>query len=879
MNVNQHYSEYGKFMKPKLYEMLRALGLDYKINSASGSTVFVKVKETEVEVLDFICGYGSCLLGHNHPKLKKTIIKDLENDMPFHSQLTEREEAGKLAKMLNKLAFKETGKKFKVHLANTGAGAVESAIKHLLLNYDIKKQEFIKQGLASFNREVQLKANSERDLLYTIRELWLQKVNLIFKNHKPLFIALHGSYHGQTLGALSLTANNHYRSAIENSLLDCYFIDPEYLDRGELQEKIYLKLPIPFYTANGEYQEYDTNWNIAAGIFAEPILGEGGVFPLSTLAHKNLKCLSVEFKIPLVWDEIQTGCFRTGHLFASSMQQEIGDYYLLGKSLGGGMAKISALMIEENQYIREFDVLHTSTFAEDDLSSRVACKFLSIAITQKEKIARISHGLYKNLQVIANRYNTVIKEVRNKGLLVGIEFRDMNLCGSYGFQGISRSGFFNYVIAAWFYKHHKIRVSAPLSNEFTVRLHIPVVVKPKELNTFYNALIHLCDVISKQDLYAFIDFILPEKWQNLRKIPQNFFQPDVPFADITYDIPKAGFITHYIDPNGVYASDPALKVLPEEGIEFLMNRIVDFMPLVVITGSKIITTDAGPILLIMVGTSITSTMAKQALNCRELNTLRKVLQQAVILLETEGANIIGLGQYCSILTQNGKFLQTDRAQITTGNSYTTCLATNLVLQQMHDNLSSTDQVRSLAIVGGKGNIGTAMVEKLKQRFDEIILFVNPNSKSIERVEQVSIGSSIKISRDLNQLKYYQVVLIATNQSESFIGLSHLHDNAIICDVSVPSALVKEVSDNPGNRTIFFGGLASLPGSIVLPAKGFPLPPGEIYGCLAETLILALHRRPDLASLGKVDIKKIDELKELGDAAGIRLINSKIVNIV
>jgi acetylornithine/succinyldiaminopimelate/putrescine aminotransferase len=103
-----------------------------------------------------------------------------------------------------------------------------------------------------------------------------------------------------------------------------------------------------------------------AAIFIEPILGEGGVRPLPAEFVDWLKKVQSETEIPIVADEIQTGFYRTGTFLASQQMGLVPDYICMSKALGGGLAKIGALLIRRERFVEEFSIKHSSTFAEDD---------------------------------------------------------------------------------------------------------------------------------------------------------------------------------------------------------------------------------------------------------------------------------------------------------------------------------------------------------------------------------------------------------------------------------------------------------------------------------------------------------------------------------
>ena len=102
----------------------------------------------------------------------------------------------------------------------------------------------------------------------------------------------------------------------------------------------------------------------------EIVQGEGGIRPVPDDAMEMLAAQHEELEIPFLIDEIQTGCGRTGSFVAygegplSSISPE---YVTLSKALGGGLVKIGATLIRDDIYDQSFSILHTSTFAEDEL--------------------------------------------------------------------------------------------------------------------------------------------------------------------------------------------------------------------------------------------------------------------------------------------------------------------------------------------------------------------------------------------------------------------------------------------------------------------------------------------------------------------------------
>jgi acetylornithine/succinyldiaminopimelate/putrescine aminotransferase len=199
--------------------------------------------------------------------------------------------------------------------------------------------------------------------------------------------------------------------------------------------------------------------NVSA-IFLEPIAGEGGIKALSPEFIRWVTATCSEADIPIVVDEIQSGMGRTGTFLASEQLGIVPDYLCLSKSLGGGLAKIGALMVKRSRFVEEFSVKHTSTFAEDDYSCTIALEALNL-LDRDLILARcgaLGDFLLKQLEGLRCRFPDQIKEIRGKGLMVGFELRDHSDSQFYTLRVLSCS-YFGYIAAAYLLNVHKIRVA------------------------------------------------------------------------------------------------------------------------------------------------------------------------------------------------------------------------------------------------------------------------------------------------------------------------------------------------------------------------------------------------------------------------------------
>src|SRR6185295_17147193 len=208
----------------------------------------------------------------------------------------------------------------------------------------------------------------------------------------------------------------------------------------------------------GRVRLFERSLLSVAACFLEPIQGEGGVRPLAKEYLSELQQRCSSRNVPLVIDEIQSGMGRTGRFLACHRLGVRGDYYLLSKGLGGGLAKISALIISRRRYRPEFSMLHTSTFAEDDFSSAIAMRTLDILERGDwallEECEQKGRYLRDGLRQIQERYPDVLKEVRGAGLMVGVEFQELSRSSSSLLRQLSAQADLVYCIAGYLLHEH-----------------------------------------------------------------------------------------------------------------------------------------------------------------------------------------------------------------------------------------------------------------------------------------------------------------------------------------------------------------------------------------------------------------------------------------
>jgi len=156
------------------------------------------------------------------------------------------------------------------------------------------------------------------------------------------------------------------------------------------------------------------------GILFEPIQGEGGINIPPEGFTRELRELCNSEKILMIADEVQTGLCRTGKIFACDHEGIVPDIYIIGKSLGGGITPISAVLANKDILGLFEPGSHGSTFGGNSLACAIAREVIDLINEEKphENAERLGNWLIKKLKSIKS---DAIKEVRGRGLMIGIE--------------------------------------------------------------------------------------------------------------------------------------------------------------------------------------------------------------------------------------------------------------------------------------------------------------------------------------------------------------------------------------------------------------------------------------------------------------------------
>jgi len=321
----------------------------YPVAFERGKGVFLYDFEGK-KYLDFVAGLGVNALGHAHPRIVR-IIREQAARLIHISNLYYNEYQGQLAERLCELSGLD-----RVFFSNSGTEAMEGAIK--------------------LARLAGHKAGGEA---------------------KSQLVALQGSYHGRTFGAMSLTGQDKYRKGFEPLLENVTFVAQN----------------------NIQALHAAINANTCA-IVLEPIFGEGGILECSEEFLLACRTLADQHHAALIFDEIQCGLGRTGKIFAFQSFNVVPDIVTIAKPIAAGVP-LGAFLSKQHFAEAISPGQHGTTFGGGPLACRVGLEYLAILEEEHllENVAKVGGYFHQQLQELVAKC-AATREVRGRGFIQGL---------------------------------------------------------------------------------------------------------------------------------------------------------------------------------------------------------------------------------------------------------------------------------------------------------------------------------------------------------------------------------------------------------------------------------------------------------------------------
>ncbi|HEY7184564.1 MAG TPA: aspartate aminotransferase family protein [Blastocatellia bacterium] len=343
-------------------EQIQELESQYLMQTyARGPVMFVRGKGSTLyddkggSYLDFITGIGVNVLGYDHPRVRKT-LRD-QASLLHTSNLYYHPYQGQLAERLVKASGLA-----RAFFCNSGAEANEGALK--------------------------------------LARAWQRRQG---REDKTEFVALVNSFHGRTMGALSVTEQEKYRKPFEPLIPGVRFINPNN-------------------SANDFAEARETINEKTAAVIIETIQGESGVHPVNDDFLRAVREACDRAGALLILDEVQCGLGRTGKIFAFENTSIKPDVLCVAKPLGLGVP-LGAFLVAENAVdgLKAGD--HGTTFGGGPLACRLSLDFMRMLEEENllQRVAEVGNYFRKQLRRLQRRQPGLIKETRGLGLMVGAE--------------------------------------------------------------------------------------------------------------------------------------------------------------------------------------------------------------------------------------------------------------------------------------------------------------------------------------------------------------------------------------------------------------------------------------------------------------------------
>jgi ornithine--oxo-acid transaminase len=318
---------------------------------AKGESVWVWDVEGD-KYLDFLAAYSAVNQGHCHPKIKQTMLEQVQR-LTLTSRAFRNDQLGPFYKELCELT-----RSHKVLPMNSGAEAVETVIKA------VRKWGYRVKGVPEDQAEI---------------------------------IVCENNFHGRTIAIIGFSSEEQYRDGF-----------------GPFAPGFKI---IPFGDA-AAFEKAITSNTVA--FLLEPIQGEAGIIVPPEGYLREVRSVCNEHNVVLILDEIQTGLGRTGKLLAEEHDGIEADVTVIGKALSGGFYPISAVLSNSEVLGVFMPGDHGSTFGGNPLACAVARTALKVLVEEGmiENAAVMGDYFQSQLKTIKSDH---IKEVRGKGLMIGVE--------------------------------------------------------------------------------------------------------------------------------------------------------------------------------------------------------------------------------------------------------------------------------------------------------------------------------------------------------------------------------------------------------------------------------------------------------------------------
>ncbi|WP_030687490.1 aminotransferase class III-fold pyridoxal phosphate-dependent enzyme [Streptomyces sp. NRRL B-1347] len=945
-----------RYAEALLTGMLGTFGLNVEyVRAERNSLYYLDESGAEVPVLDLVGGWGSLMLGHNHPEIVAHAKKLLDTGWPVHSQFSEHPVADRVGEVLNGILGREFpgAEPYPVIFANSGAEAVEAAVKHCEFDRALRLKSLFEQ--IEWNVDVAVKAVADGSAQLpddtsllpgdvpvptTAEEFGallgaVATHNIGLVGTSPVFFALERAFHGKLLGSTQFTFNPTFRAAFTSLGLPVTFVPPN--DAAALESALAEHRPaaLDVEVVDGRVTLVERPFPVIGGLIVEPIQGEGGIHELTPEYAARIREICDAAGCPIVVDEIQTGMGRTGKFFASAHIGLLGDYYLLGKSLGGGLGKTSAMLVRQSRYRPEFELVHSSTFAKDGFTTSVALRTLELLEADDgaayDLAAERGERVLGVLRELAEEYPDVVLDVRGKGLLIGLEFADQSRAASPVIREKAAAGLLVFLIGSYLQLVHRIRTGPTASVPNMLRIEPSIHLTDEEIEQLRTGLTDVCRILRNQDALPLIHPLTGAAAQPRTEIRD--FRPETaeqaaPAEPATH---KVGLVSYPLTPDTLRQLDPSLADLDDAALLAYTQRSELLKDLPATAPVRYTSPQ---------GASVDLTVYPLLVSQQQLRAYRTTGQTFLIGLDldrrvraakADGCETVGIGFGLGTVGDHGRALRVPGVTLTAGSTLAVGATLAALEQPALERFGDLGGL-TVAVVGGGGRVGSALGALSAEYVARVVLVGSGREGSAERLratehriyqdawtriaaggeltgiaaalsaeplitkwladgrsadepsaeavaahlaDSYDVNPFVVTTDDLTELRNAHAVIAAHSSPVPVLAEKHLAEGAVIADLSFFGTGAESAIVTGRDDLLYLrGGVLSVPEDTILP-RGFngPLNTGELLAGAAEAIVLALSGADGKLSEGAITQERVHAIIDLAQQHGFEAISA------
>ncbi|WP_031432945.1 aspartate aminotransferase family protein [Methylomarinum vadi] len=419
-HFDKKFDLHEQHLNNQMVRVLRTIGYDRNYKRAVGQYLY---DEEGREYLDLLSGFGAFAIGRNHPTVIGALQETLTLELPNLVQMDVSLLSGLLAEKILQTTPDNLTKMF---FCNSGTESVEAAIK--------------------FSRYV------------TKRE------KIVFCDH---------SFHGLTMGSLSLNGEQIFREGFGPLLPGCHsvpFNDLEALEKALSGKDV-------------------------AAFIVEPVQGKGVNVPNDDYLPE-VERLCKKYGTLFVADEVQTGLGRTGKFWAIEHWGVKPDMICMAKALSGGFIPVGAVAMTQKIMDTVFNrmdraVVHGSTFSKNNMAMAAGLATLQVMEDEKlvENSAKVGEDIIRTINATASKYE-FLKEARGKGMMIAVEFespKSLSLKAAWTMLEAANKGLFCQMVTIPLFKEHRILTQVAGHGMNVVKLLPPLNLTQKDRDWIVNS--------------------------------------------------------------------------------------------------------------------------------------------------------------------------------------------------------------------------------------------------------------------------------------------------------------------------------------------------------------------------------------------------------